>query len=588
MKIRNIVLAGVAAIAFVFSVATPSWAANVNDFVISNFEADYYLSRDDTRASRLHVKEQITATFPQIDQNHGIERALPEEYDGHTLRLAVKGVVGEAGQPIPYTTRSENANTVLRIGDPDAYVHGTQTYVIEYSYQNVTRNFDNHDEIFWDTNGTQWQQPFHRVEARVHLSKELATNSGRHVCFIGREGSKEPCEIGQEVSHADGTKTITFLSGRALRPSENLSFAIDFPKNTFAPFTMTAEERAWQTLMGVLITLWVVVMVVVPIVMTIVLIKVWRRYGRPPRGRGTIAPEYLPPKGMSVLLVAEVAKSARHTITAQILDLAVRHYIKIYEIEKNKLFKKKSFEIEIIKSPESLRPEERELITIVFGKDQAVGQKVRLDDIAQKRYKQVAALNKQLKQQAEANGFFVRHKKPQTKYYVIGIGLIIVGFLSFTFTVLLSGIATMIVAKGLRPRTEKGVALMEYLEGMKMYMALAEAERLKVLQSPDGARRVDISDKKQLIKLYEKILPYAILLGVEKEWGKQFTKLSDKAPDWYIGSSQTFNSAIFVGSLSSLTSVTSSTFSSPSSSSSSGFSGGSSGGGGGGGGGGGW
>lgn len=93
------------------------------------------------------------------------------------------------------------------------------------------------------------------------------------------------------------------------------------------------------------------------------------------------------------------------------------------------------------------------------------------------------------------------------------------------------------------------------------------------------------------MKLYERVLPYAMLFGQEAEWNKQlgaYYEYINSQPDWYQGNSTAFNAAIFVGAMSSFSTSTT-TYTISSSSSSSGSSGGgSSGGGGGGGGGGGW
>ena len=73
-----------------------------------------------------------------------------------------------------------------------------------------------------------------------------------------------------------------------------------------------------------------------------------------------------------------------------------------------------------------------------------------------------------------------------------------------------------------------------------MYIGVAEVERLNILQSPEGAEKVvvDVNDEKQLVKLYERVLPYAVLFGQEKNWSKQMGKYYEQvgeAPDWYVG-----------------------------------------------------
>ena len=96
-------------------------------------------------------------------------------------------------------------------------------------------------------------------------------------------------------------------------------------------------------------------------------------------------------------------------------------------------------------------------------------------------------------------------------------------------------------------------------------------------------------DEKKLIKLYERVLPYAVLFGQEKEWSKQIGHYYEQAgeqPDWYSGAGA-FSAIAFASGMSSLDTAASNA--SGYSSSSGGSSGGGfAGGGGGGGGGGGW
>jgi uncharacterized membrane protein len=124
--------------------------------------------------------------------------------------------------------------------------------------------------------------------------------------------------------------------------------------------------------------------------------------------------------------------------------------------------------------------------------------------------------------------------------------------------------------------TSKGVMAREYILGLKMYLQVAEKDRLEFHNAP-----------KNNPETFEKLLPYAIALGVEEEWAAQFKDLKLASPEWYSDQSQgNFNAAIFV---SSLHNFSNSLVPTSKSGGSSGFSGGGfSGGGGGGGGGGSW
>jgi uncharacterized membrane protein YgcG len=578
---------------FVFAVLAssilyaPVRAADVNDFAVKSFTADYYLTRNVSNRSQMRVVEKIVATFPQTDQNHGIERAIPDTYDGHTVKLKVRSVKKDASHAWQYTTYGSNDNTVLRIGDADRYVHGDQTYLIEYTLQDVTKGFSDHDELFWDVNGTGWSQPFGSVTARLHLTgriKDAYTSQTR--CFSGREGETDTCEIAEA---ADGKGIVlTFDAGRMLYARENMSFAVGFDGGTFAAY----QSTTWEKLLPVLIICWLALSGLILVVTIGVLVHASRRYGRPPKGRGVIVPEYLPPKDMNVLVAANVLGRMGHATTAQIIDLAVRHYLKIYETEtKGNWFRnKRTYELELVKTPNKLSAEEHELLDMVFGTDAQAGQRVTIELLRSKLYKESIVLGKAVKRRAETEGYFADRTHERRRYYWVGGCLLAGSVLLLQPGAFIAGIATLVVASSWRPFTERGVERRDYLKGLKMYMQLAEAERIRQLQSPEGAAKVSIdpTDKKQLIKLYEQLLPYAILFGIEKEWVKEFAPLYDQPPEWYAGNWSTYQSAALVASIGSFTNASNSAFSPPSSSSSSGFSGGSSGGGGGGGGGGGW
>lgn len=563
--------------------------ADVNDFTIESFEADYYLMRDEGGRSQMRVVEAIVAEFPAYDQNHGIERAIPHMYDGHSVNLAIMSVKNGVGKAWQYTTYNSNDNQVLRIGDSDRYVHGRQTYVIEYMLRDVTKNFVGNDELYWDVNGTDWNQNFGSVTARLHIPKALQqAYTGETRCFSGRQGETDTCSI-TESGTATGETILLFSPERTLYARENMTFVVGFEQGTFVPY----EPTWWERYLPALITIWLALGGVILLVMIGVLVHASRRYGRSPEGKGTIVPQYLPPKDINVLIAANILGKPSHAVTAQLIDLAVRHYLKIYEVEtKGSWFRKgRTYELEITKSPQTLRHEELRLVHIVFGDHVRIGDRVTVELLRSKLYTQSIALQKEVTRKAEVDGYFTDRAHQRKRFRVLAGLLLAGGVLLLLPGAAVAGIITFIVVASWRPFTEKGVAQRDYLKGLRMYMKLAEADRLRQLQSPEGAAKtsVDTQDKKQLVKLYERLLPYAILFGIEKEWVKELAPLYEQPPDWYSGNWAAFHGAAFASSIGGFTSASNSAFSSPSSSSSSGFSGGgSSGGGGGGGGGGGW
>jgi hypothetical protein len=137
----------------------------------------------------------------------------------------------------------------------------------------------------------------------------------------------------------------------------------------------------------------------------------------------------------------------------------------------------------------------------------------------------------------------------------------------------------------LKAPTLAGRRLMDDIEGLKLYMGVAEKERLNLLNPPDRTP-----------EHFEALLPCAMALDVENDWNEQFADVLARAavdattgrphtPSWYSGRTSFSGLAASLGG--SFTGAVSASSSAPGSSSGSGG-GGSSGGGGGGGGGGGW
>ena len=78
--------------------------------------------------------------------------------------------------------------------------------------------------------------------------------------------------------------------------------------------------------------------------------------------------------------------------------------------------------------------------------------------------------------------------------------------------------------------TAEGWKRLDEIEGLKLFIGVAEADRLRLLNPPDFTP-----------VLYEKLLPYAIALGVEMVWSRRFALAlaaaqTEYQPDWYDGS----------------------------------------------------
>ncbi|OGL30014.1 hypothetical protein A3D14_01385, partial [Candidatus Saccharibacteria bacterium RIFCSPHIGHO2_02_FULL_47_12] len=518
-------LAGLVAatLAVVFLLVTPHAHADVNDFVITNFNADYTLTRKD-KQGKMSVVERIDIVFS--DYNHGILRAIPDAYKKHKLQLHVNSISSDSGAPTQYTTYKESGNTVLKIGDPNRTVTGAQSYTIDYTLNNVATFYDDHDELYWDINGDQWQQPFENVTATFHLPADLNLSANQPACYAGEFGGTEQNCIAQ-VDAAN--HTVSFQTTKALFANQTLTAVIGFEKGYFSPalWYETLGEYAKQ----------IAIFLSLPVVVGGWAFLRWRRYGRDAESRGVIVPEYDAPDNLTPLEAGSIVdfRPDNRDITATIIDLAIRGYIKIIETKEKRIGKDKlEYSFELVKTDTSgLDQSESQLIAAMFP-DWQVGQQATVATLKKnKLYSAVTKIQKDTNKRLTESGYYRTNPNTSaTRLWLVLIllfsSLFVLGGAFGVAYVAGTALAIIIVAGfafAMPARTEKGIAAKEHIEGLKMYLSVAEKDRIKMLQSPDAKYAAKRGEPKKTVELFEKLLPYAIVLGVEKQWAKQFENI---------------------------------------------------------------
>lgn len=577
---KKVLLFACAVFAAVF-LLTPRAHADVNDFVIDDFHGRYEL-RNDVHGGQMLVTETIKLTFS--DQNHGIERAIPVDYHKQSLKLDIQSVERD-GRQEDYSTYDQANNKVLRIGSSDKTVTGEHTYVIQYKMKNIISFLDDYDEWYWDINGDQWRQPFNKVSGEVIMPTGWKTDAiPTASCYTGELGSTQSvCEI---------TKTptgYTFASSTALEPHHTLTIATPFQKGLFIPRDGTDWYRD---------NLWQFVGVAAGAVLGIVALSRWWKWGKDYKGKGLIVPEYTVPNNLSpaeIGLLNDYKVDGRD-LTAALIDLAVRGYIKIHDEQTKTLgiFKNRMFKLELVNDKiGNLKHHEKSLLRAIFKQ------------IVNGTTQDIATVDK-LEMSAAVTNIRSTMKDSLTKEYglieesplrpkVIVWGVVTLSFALFVpvlnmgwgwvVGVILAGVAGLFSTVFMTRRSHAGVDVYEKIKGLKLYMDTAEKDRLAMMQSVDRP----YAEPSKTVDLFEKLLPYAVALGVEKSWARQFESIYRDQPSWYAGNYSTFNTVYFASSLASNMSTFNSSFSASTASSSSGSGGGGfSGGGGGGGGGGGW
>jgi len=523
-----------------------SVSSNVDDFSFDSYSVDYSLGRAGDGTSTLQTVETFVARFPRFDQNRGIIRAIPDNYDGVPLKTRVASVVDADGRTVPYTEKTVGGFIELALGT-DRYVHGTQSYTISYFQQNVVRAFADTgvDEFYWDTNGVGFSQPFGAVTARLHIDPTLeSTLTGASACYFGRQGSTDRCSISQGQDDAGPLfeSSVTDLDAR-----ENVTVVVAFDPGTF---TMVQPVRSATVLPATGIVL--------ASLGGLVALLAWilrRIAARPVRGRSTVIAQYSAPEGVTLLSAANVLSQETRGLSAQLIALAVRGNLQL--LDRNGVYSVKFI------SADGLDTLEEQFLHAVFSLPKgsafpATGATASLNRRGEVLRLRFGQLVRTTAKDVTRRGLRTTAAPTATALTVISLLLLLssivlqvvnhfspvtspLPMLAIGVT-LGSVILTGIFGRRTARLTESGAMLRDYLLGVQLYLTLAEKDRFRMLQSPEGALResvaVEPTDVAQMVKLYEELLPFAVLFGVEREWAEELAlRYSNENPSWFSGAS---------------------------------------------------
>lgn len=582
-----------------------------SDERIKNFDVIYSIQKN----AVVNVEETIVYDFGQYE-HHGIFRDIPIYYKtsvgNQSAKISNIHVVDETGKVYRFSSYTKGNDLEIKVGDPNFLLSGVKTYNISYTVSNAIGYFKDFDELYWNATGNGWIVPIDEVSVTLGIPAALSEQEIKTSCYQGVYGNNASCPI---LLRKDSEQKITgaYFSTQNLGPGEGLTFAMGFPKGVVTQ--PTAQQKAFQFLKDNAIA-------GLPVVVLAIMFYVWLRKGKDPKGRGTIVPEYEAPDGLTPLEISTLLHQGARSkdISAEIIYLATLGYLKITKLtEKTLIFNTTDYELARLKpntdlehgfdklllnglygSAVTLKDEKAVVATLgVLARfmpttaysgetDSKNLDIVTLSALKNTFYRKLPGITKSAMESIITRGYYQSDpSKIIGKYVGIAVSFMILlwiiagaGIITVTAAVSLVFSAAIVVIFGLfMPKvTEQGAIARERIEGLKLYMKVAEEERIKFHNAPEKNP-----------ELFEKLLPYAMVLGLEKEWAKQFEGILTTPPSWYNDAhGGAFNAVIFANNLSSFSSAASSSLSHAPGGSSGSGGGGFSGGGGGGGGGGSW
>src|SRR5260221_5490704 len=229
-------------------------------------------------------------------------------------------------------------------------------------------------------------------------------------------------------------------------------------------------------------------------------------------------------------------------ITAAIVDLAVRGFLLIKEQTQEHmmgLWKDKDYSFILKKDRaqwSALKPHERALLDAIFTMG-TVDESVSMSSLHNEFYKSIAPIKSAIFGSLVSAGYY--HRRPDSVRSVyLGAGLV-VGFLAVSgggmvgrtlgmaaLPFIIAGVLSGAIICGfgwfMPAKTIEGTRALEGVLGFEDFLAHVESDRFnRTIKTPE---------------MFEKFLPFAMALGVEKNWSKAFQGIYTQPPQWYQGS----------------------------------------------------
>lgn len=591
-------------------------SAQVEDWEITRFDVTIEV----TEGGDLLVDETIELDFGSLEK-HGIFRyipvwedlptplppeladAVPEGRDADEFQRVIEidqlRVESSSGAPTDVDISgpaNNDGNMMIRIGDPEVSISGAQQYRISYRARGAFDHLDDGYGLAWDAVGTGWPVPIQQATAEL-----IAPGVESARCLQGRQGTVEPCE-------ADTTdQGARFTATRPLRPYEGMTLAAEISRGAIEEPPILVDER--PSLRRFLVGSRAAIPLAVLTLLAGGGLLAWLgwRQGRDRLARGSVTShgqiddrsaearrrglfegravpvEFRPPDGLRPgqlgLIVDERVDAV--DVTATLVDLAVRGYLRIEEVEGGGWFRKGDWCLVQTEPPadDQLLGYEQILLNGLFED----GDEVLVSDLKGTFAPTYQKVETGIYADGQSRRWFAdRPDSTRSRWLGAGLALTVLGALATVglgmaarmavvgLAVVVLGIALMAMHGKMPSRTSRGSAMLTRTLGFREFIDQAEADRMEFAEAEN---------------LFVDYLPYAVVFGAVDKWAHVFESLGvdvgRAVSGFYVGPGPFHLMAFSAGMNDFSSSVGTAVTTAPPSSGSGGFSGGGFGGGGG-------
>lgn len=441
---------------------------------------------------------------------HGLVRVLPNLADniGQQFMYSFYDLISvkQDGREAKYHTKHRKGDLLIYIGDKSSLLDKNRNYSYELKYKVSSQLlfFEEFDELYWNVIGHEWQVAIDQVSAKVFLP--TGADAIKNICYTGEYGEDNSSNCIVKVSDREVLFTTNSVgNGKGFTISS--SFIKGVVSNSKAPPL---------NFKGLRITL------VFGCILLFYYVFTWFQFGID-SPKPTIVPQFDAPDSLSPASVGFIYKEKYSTqlLAASIINLAIKGFIDIEEIKHKKmgLLKDNQYKLTQLKtSIDNLCREEKAIFQRLF--------KTRKEVIINGSYDEEISIMVTSFERSLDNQWGLLLRKGKNTFLIV-IPFVILFIYSFVYLIPLSNsillwifflvinvIITLFPYRLLIRKPEsKKQQLQAKIEGLKMYLSAAEENELQQFNPPEMTP-----------KIFEKFLPYAMVLGIDKIWGDKFSK----------------------------------------------------------------
>ncbi|MBN2852894.1 MAG: DUF2207 domain-containing protein [Clostridia bacterium] len=594
-----------------------------NDYYIKNYVVNITVNEDST-----YDVQEIIDVFFSVDR-HGIYRTIPTSYSNQ------RAIISNVSINDQYSTSKTMKETTYKIGNAETFVRGDKQYVISYTYDIGDDNIPEFDQFYYNIIGPNWDTQIENVKFNITFPKDFDENK----IWLSKG------DYGSTASDQSGFKKIGYkIEGYSadLGPYEGLTIKVEFPEGYFIGERNNADASrngaiiGWILCLGLIILLYLLwvkhgkddklyptVQFQAPEGMTSAevgyvvdgivdnkditsLIIYWADKGflkieELKKNKFRFTKIMIPVDGKKYeekMFTSFFALGNGQEVTTD--DLEQRFYSELPSLKqlvkweykgKKLLFSKKADRIAAASLLSVVIPIAIQVYVILSGFS---GMEFVIATLFASVFSiSLGAVFKQFIKKWHVMTKTARASRIIFVAFALGIMALVTFLILFivrdsfyqsiwsisfviseTIRTVLTLSAVFLLSGLMEKRTDYGKEILEKLLGLKEFIETAEMDKLKLMS-------------KENPEYFYNILPYAMVLGLDRTWAKKFESLTIEPPNWYQGAyGRAFSSMIFYSHFNSFVAKTSTSMQMPKSSGSSmgggGFSGGGVGGGGGG------